>query len=194
MLRLRDIMTTDVITLAPEMSLRTAMEVFSKHQISGAPVLAGTQVVGVISATDIVAFATTPPDTLPGMEEPPDDGVEWDDDDDWEPGDGGSTSFFSGAWTEAEEEGVGDRLQLEGDLLDRYTVSDAMTWGVYSLPPAADVVAAAECMRSANIHRMLVLEDGRLLGIVTTMDLVRAVARNRIVRRTYVFDRGADRR
>jgi CBS domain-containing protein len=51
-------------------------------------------------------------------------------------------------------------------------------------------VAAAEQMRSADVHRLLVMEEGRLLGIVTTMDIVRAVAENRFVRRTYVFDRG----
>jgi CBS domain-containing protein len=75
------------------------------------------------------------------------------------------------------------------DPLGSATVADVMTWGVYALPPASDVAAAAECMRSADVHRMLVIEDGRLLGIVTTMDLVDAVARNRIVRRTFVFDR-----
>jgi len=193
MLRLRDIMTTDVITVDPELTLRTTMELFAKHHISGAPVVTGTQVIGVISATDIVTFATTPPEEPDEMEEAPDDGVEWDDEE-LGPDGGGPTTFFSEAWTETDNDTPDERFQLDVDLLDRYTVSDAMTWGVYSLPPAADIVAAAECMRSADIHRMLVMEDGRLLGIVTTMDLVRAVARNRIVRRTYVFDRRPDRR
>lgn len=192
MLRLRDIMTTDVITVTPEMTLRAAMELFSRHHISGAPVMSGSRVVGVISATDIVAFATTPPEMPSDMGGPPDEGVEWEDEDGWE-GASSSSRFFSEAWTEVEDEGAEDHLQLDVDILDRYTVSEAMTWGVYSLPPAADVVAAAECMRSADVHRMLVMQDGKLLGIVSTMDLVRAVARNRIVRRTYVFDRSGDR-
>lgn len=195
MLRLRDIMTTDVITLAPDMTLRAAMELFSAHQISGAPVKEGNRVIGVISATDIVAFATTPPEAQPtGADEPP--GAEdWDDDGEWGDEAVRSSDYFSERWTEvaSEADGAGG-APIEGDLLDRYTVSEAMTWGVYSLPPAADVVAAAEVMRTAGIHRMLVMEDGRLLGIVSTMDLVKAVARNRIVRRTFVFDtpRGGD--
>src|SRR5690606_41405673 len=59
MLRLRDIMTSDVVTVTPETTLRDAMELFSRHHISGAPVMAGTKVLGLISATDILEFAST---------------------------------------------------------------------------------------------------------------------------------------
>ncbi len=195
MLRLRDIMTTDVITLAPDMTLRSAMELFSTHQISGAPVKEGNRVIGVISATDIVAFATNPPEAQPADMGDPPGAADWDNEGEWDDESGRSSDYFSQRWTEVpEEDGGSTELSTEGDILDNYTVSNAMTWGVYSLPAAADVVSAAEVMRSAGIHRMLVMEDGRLLGIVSTMDLVKAVARNRIVRRTYVFDtpRGGD--
>lgn len=53
---LRDLMTTEVLTLSPDDSLRRAVEVLSTHKISGAPVVAGEQVVGVLSVTDIIAF------------------------------------------------------------------------------------------------------------------------------------------
>ncbi len=157
MLRLRDIMTTDVITLAPDMTLRAAMERFAEHQISGAPVKEGSRIVGVISATDIVAFATTPPEAQPtGLEEPP-GAADWDNEGEWEAETVRSTDYFSDRWTEVrEEEMVSAGSPVDEDLLDRYTVSDAMTWGVYSLPPGADVVSAAEVMRTAGIHRMLV--------------------------------------
>lgn len=206
MLRLRDIMTTGVITVTPETPLRAAMDLFAEHHISGMPVVEGTRVVGVLSASDVLAFAATPP----GEREEPEvtlgdeEGEERDeravalDTDEWEepPGVAGDAEqagrnlaelwMALGGGEETEE----PRPRAPGwDPLAEATVADAMTWGVYALPPASDVAAAAECMRSADVHRMLVMEQGRLLGIVTTMDLVRAVAGNRILRRTYVFDR-----
>ena len=43
MLRLRDIMTTDVVTVSPESTIREAMELFASRHISGAPVVAGNR-------------------------------------------------------------------------------------------------------------------------------------------------------
>lgn len=189
MLSLRDIMTTDVITVTPETSLRAAMELFSAHHISGAPVVAGSKVVGVISANDIISFATTAPE--PESDREP-EGGEWVGAAD--PADESDVPrrLLAELWASTGGEPMEDDgpAAAEWDPLGDYTVSDAMTWGVYGLPPSTDVVAAAEQMRSADVHRLLVMDEGHLLGIVTTMDIVRAVAQGRIVRRTYVFDRG----
>lgn len=192
MLTLRDIMTTDVITLDPETSLRDAMELFAAKHISGAPVMAGSKVVGVISANDIIAFATTAPELERDRETDADDPMDDDGSRDDDPGeDEPPQRLVAELWAAAGDDMVDDRgSDAPGwDPLGDYTVSDAMTWGVYGLPPGTDAVAAAEQMRSTDVHRLLVMEQGRLLGIVTTMDIVRAVAQNRFVRRTYVFDR-----
>jgi CBS domain-containing protein len=191
MLRLRDIMTTEVLTVTPETSLRAAMELFATRHISGAPVVSGERVVGVISAADVVSFTSAPV-------EPPDARAAMDETEEsldvpaWDEGDEPSSRWFTELWA-GEQGDVADRIDepvaAPWDPLAERTVADAMTWGVYALPPGAEVAAAAECMRSAGVHRMLVMEGGRLLGIVTTMDLVRAVAEHRIVRRTFVFDR-----
>lgn len=47
-----DIMTRQVITLTPTMHIYEAMEVLLKHKISGAPVLDGGRLVGVLSEYD----------------------------------------------------------------------------------------------------------------------------------------------
>jgi CBS domain-containing protein len=44
MLKLRDIMTHSVVTLAPETTLREAAEVLSARHLTGAPVVAGSKV------------------------------------------------------------------------------------------------------------------------------------------------------
>lgn len=62
MLRLRDIMTTDVLTVNPETSIREAMELLGRHHVSGAPVVAGSKLVGVVSANDLMIFASALPE------------------------------------------------------------------------------------------------------------------------------------
>jgi CBS domain-containing protein len=56
MLTVRDLMTRDVVTLDPDLSLRDAVEMFTARHVSGAPVTAGGRLVGVLSANDVLVF------------------------------------------------------------------------------------------------------------------------------------------
>jgi CBS domain-containing protein len=56
MIRIRDIMTRNVLTATPDMSLRDAMSLLCEHHVSGAPVVEGGKVVGVFSATDLLTY------------------------------------------------------------------------------------------------------------------------------------------
>ncbi len=58
MTRLRDIMTTDVLTVSPDLTIREAAEVFATHRIGGAPVVSKGDVIGIITARDILDFAS----------------------------------------------------------------------------------------------------------------------------------------
>ena len=71
--------------------------------------------------------------------------------------------------------------------LDEVMVSEVMTRHIHSLLPECSVEEAAEFMRKAQIHRILVMKDDELLGIATTMDVAKAVADHRIQHRAYVF-------
>lgn len=146
MLKLKDIMTADPVSISPQMTLREAMELLSEKHISGVPVVSGGKVVGVFTATDLLDFL-----------------AEYDE-------------------TSAS---VGHRRSRTP--LDEVMVSEVMTRTISSLPPECSVEEAAAFMRLAQIHRVLVMKDGDLLGIVTTTDLARAVADHRIEHRTYVF-------
>jgi signal-transduction protein with cAMP-binding, CBS, and nucleotidyltransferase domain len=55
------------------------------------------------------------------------------------------------------------------------TVRDIMTPAVYTLGQEATILEAAEMMRAARIHRIIVTQEGHPQGIVTTMDLVGAL-------------------
>lgn len=67
MLKLRDIMTRDVVSAAPDLTIREAMELLSDRHVSGAPVIDGGKVVGVFSATDLLALLADLSDTTPSL-------------------------------------------------------------------------------------------------------------------------------
>lgn len=147
MLKLREIMTKDVLTVPPDMSIREAAELFSGERLGGAPVVEHGRIVGMLSASDLLDFIAS----LPA--EPPD-------------ADGGS----------------------EHGILEAHVVEEAMTRGpVRSLRPDDPVTLAAEVMKRERLHRLPVVADGRLVGIVSTVDLVAAVADKRLAHQTFVF-------
>jgi CBS domain-containing protein len=191
MLRVQDIMTTDVVTVNPTTSLREAAELFARRHIGGAPVVEGHRVVGVVSTSDILSFAASAPDPQPaavddaGDWETPETLSHWDDSDD-------AASFFAERWAFSDADTVDFFSEVGGETaiaLNGHTVAEVMTQDILSLPPTADVLAAAERMRSADVHRLLVMDRGELIGILSTTDLARAVADRRVGSRTYVFDR-----
>jgi CBS domain-containing protein len=190
MLRLRDIMTTSVVTVSPQTTLREAAELLAFRHLGGAPVVEGARVVGVVSASDILAFEVSTP-AVPAAGEEPQEWDEWGEPPAWETGDEPAARYFTDLWADAgadTAERFAERATPEWDVLAEHTVAEVMTRQAYALPPTADVSAAADRMRTSGVHRVLVMEGGKLLGIVSTMDLARAVADHRITRRTYVFD------
>lgn len=71
-------------------------------------------------------------------------------------------------------EGTEER-RLRTYLDHQFTIDDAMTTDLRTLPSSATVRDAAEAMAGGDIHSVVVVDDGRLTGIVTTTDLVRYV-------------------
>ena len=65
-------------------------------------------------------------------------------------------------------------------------MDDLMTRHVESVGPDCTVEEAAILMGKKQIHRVLVMAEGVLLGIVSTSDVAKAVAEHRLSTRTYV--------
>lgn len=199
MLRLRDIMTTDVITLDPNVSIRQAMDVLAANRISGAPVVAGTEVIGVVSASDLVQFAAA----MPGVPTEREAAPEWfgdissDEDDETPLPDSGvdddpSALYFTELWDDSGASVV-DRIEsstgAEWNTLEEHTVSEAMTRApVHAFPPDTLVTVAADYMRTARIHRVLVMNEKTLVGLVSSSDITSAVADGKLTSKTYVFE------
>jgi CBS domain-containing protein len=188
MLRLRDIMTTDVLTLTPGLAVRDAMALLASRHVSGAPVVDGGRVVGVLSSTDLLEFAAA----LPGVPVAHPEPTEFDAElaADRLDLDALRESLVAEIWAGAGVD-VADRMREaagnEWNALEEHTVADVMTPTVVSLPPNTPVQLAADLMRTVGIHRVLVVHGDRLLGIATTKDIANAVADKKLTIRKYVF-------
>jgi len=88
-----------------------------------------------------------------------------------------------------------------GDKIRARTVGEAMTAPAITIAPNRPVHEAAARMVSESVNRLPVVEDGKLVGIVTRADLVRAFTRTdaeiareietEILRRTLWLEPGA---
>jgi CBS domain-containing protein len=175
MLRIRDIMTQDVMRLSSQNTILEAMEMLSSNHVSGAPVLAGDIVVGVVSMTDLIGFIVSgPAEQNLDSGDMGDGSIELDGDSDIE-------SVMSGeiwdAWSDVSDGQVDKANPTVSRLLEQSTVEEIMNTEIFSLTPDASVRQAAEVMRKKGIHRVLVMQGRSLVGIISAFDVARAVSR-----------------
>ena len=142
-----DIMIHPVLAVRESWTVRELASYFVEKSISGAPVLdAAGRLTGVVSLTDIVDQVTRERD---------------------------SATLPKGAWSDkvAPEDLLG--LQIEdGDRV----VSDIMTPTFFTIPAETAIPKIARTMVAGRIHRLLVTRKERVVGIVTTLDVLRELA------------------
>lgn len=181
MLTVRDVMTEDLVTVTPTTTLREAAEAMASDHVSGLPVVEDGEAVGVVSATDVLAFAADAPGVeidrgrQPDVERIPDDEA-------WEEG-AKPPSYYTGRWEE-ETYSFGEMLpdteRPEWNVLEENQVAEVMTRSLHTVPPDETVRGAARAMLDARVHRLLVVEEDRLIGVVSTTDVMEAVAEHGI--------------
>ena len=193
MLRLRDLMTRDVVTVSPELSVREAMELLSSRHISGAPVVSNNAVIGVVSLTDLAELAAG----APGVPTERPELAEWGEFEtpgDWIDEDVPPGAYFADMWDDAgvdASQRMSEDRGPEWNALEEHTVGEAMNRRIAALPPDTPVDEAAALMQRVGIHRVLVMEGTRLLGVVSTKDISDAVAQHRVTTNVYVFGKRA---
>ena len=65
-------------------------------------------------------------------------------------------------------------------LLENTSVRDIMTPRPFTVAPDEDVREAARQMLYADVHRLFVAEGDKVVGIISTTDIVRAVATGKL--------------
>lgn len=144
-MKIRDLMTTEVVTVTPDTSLKDVAALLVERRISGLPVVdAERHVLGIVSEADILVRE----------------------------GANGRREGLLG-WLFEPDLGIERKLTAK-------TAGDAMSAPAITVGSGAPVHTAANRMVAAGINRLPVVDDGRLIGIVTRADLVRAFARSDI--------------
>ena len=144
-MKVRDIMSTKVVTASPSTTIRDIAGLMVEKHVSGLPVLSDSgTLVGMVSEGDLLRR--------------PELGTQkhrrrW-------------VSFFSGVDEQAREFTKTHALHA-GDVMTKQVIH------VSEQTPLGDLVGL---MEKHNIKRLPVLSDGKLVGIVSRADLLRALA------------------
>jgi CBS domain-containing protein len=143
-MKVYEIMTHQVITARPDMSIREAAELMATHGVSGLPVVDERgAVVGILSEGDLI------------LRQKPRVARPW-----WR-------GFFQN----------GERMAREYQKAMGTTVGEVMTRAVVCVSPDLPIESAALILAERQIRRLPVVSEGRLVGIVSRGDLVKALAR-----------------
>jgi len=173
MLKVREIMVTEVLTVTPDTPVRRLTRLLADEEISGAPVVnAEGRPVGVVSATDVVRLAADDTDirvqatrarTETTAQDPDGEDQEMD-----------PHGFF----LPEDSPFAAERLlgQIPESEFDAATVADIMTPVSFTVTPDTDVSELADFLVRGRIHRAVVVDSNKLVGIVTSGDVLRAVA------------------
>lgn len=149
----REVMNPDVIAVRDDMTIQEAAAFLVENQISGAPVEDSEgRLIGVVSYADI-ARATS---EMPRLDAPPGESE-------------AVSKYFARDWEDLREtEALPDPPQPGPGL----TVREIMTPELFSVAVGAPVGTAARMMLDAHIHRVLVTDGHKVVGILTTSDLL----------------------
>lgn len=186
----RDVMRTDVVTVGISTPVVEIERVLDAHGIGGVPVTdhAG-RIVGVVSVGDLITRYAENGDAEPRRgsafyQLPTDDFVGEDDHARALPAEVEDTAEeLIDDETGSPDEHAALSYTLRADSRDyaiptdaRDTAADVMTPVVHSVPEETPLGKVASTMLNEHIHRVLVTRDDRHVGIVTTFDLLRAIA------------------
>jgi CBS domain-containing protein len=139
----RDVMTTEAISVLPETPLREVAQLLLNHRISGVPVVdEHGEVVGVVSEADFL-IKEQGPDALTHRRM-------------------------------ARIRGESAESRVQRAKMTATTAGEAMTTPAVTIAAGSRIAQAASVMTSLGVNRLPVIESGRLVGIVTRADLVRA--------------------
>ena len=147
MLTVKDIMTTQVITLSPDTDIVQAAKMLLENRINGAPVIDEQgRIVGILCQSDLVAQQKKIP--LPTVFTLLD-------------------SYIS----------LTSSKQLEKQVrkIAAWTVSDAMTPNPVTIQSDTRIETVAALMVDSNFHTLPVVEDNRLVGIIGKEDVLRTL-------------------
>ncbi len=142
-----DVMAINVITVAPTASVREVATLLLNHHISALPVVDGEGLlVGIISEGDLVRRAEL------------------------------DTDHRRSWWLDLLAGRTNEKLALEYVKSHARRVEDVMTRDVVTAEPGTSLRDIAALLEKKSIKRVPIVENGKLVGIVSCANLIQALA------------------
>jgi CBS domain-containing protein len=147
MLTVRDIMTTDLITVTPDMDIAKAAKILLDNRINGAPVVdKNGQLLGILCQSDLISQQKKLP--IPTL-----------------------FTFLDGVIQ------LPSMKQLEKQVgkIAALSVAEAMTPDPVTVAPDTSLETVAALMVDNNFHTLPVVQDSNLVGIIGKEDVLRTL-------------------
>ena len=143
----RDIMSTDLITISPEMDISAAAKILLENRINGAPVVDDSgHLIGILCQSDLIAQQKKLP--IPTL-----------------------FTFLDGIIQLTSAKQIEKQVQKIAAL----KVSQAMTPNPVTVKPDTGLEAVAALMVDSNLHTLPVVEGEELVGVIGKEDVLRTL-------------------
>ncbi len=147
MLKAKDIMTTTLVTLTPDMEITQAAKLLFDNHVNGAPVVGqGGKMIGILCQSDLIVQQKKIP--IPSL-----------------------FTFLDGFIPLTSLKKIEKTIQK----IAATTVRDAMTANPVSVHPDTNIEEIAALMVDKNFHSLPVEDNGRLVGIIGKEDILQTL-------------------
>ena len=153
-MKIKDVMNPNVVFCKPDDTVREAAKILKENNVSGAPVLEGEELVGIISEADLLKLLILPekrdlwlPSPFEVIEVPIRELLSWE-----------------------------ETKKMLSDV-GSTKIEEIMKKDVHTISSEASVEEASEHMIKHRINRLPVTEDSRMVGIVTRGDIIQGLAK-----------------
>jgi CBS domain-containing protein len=147
MLKVKDIMTKELITVSPDTEIAQATKLLLENRINGIPVTDETgKLVGILCQSDLISQQKKLP--IPSF-----------------------FTFLDGLITLTSIKQIEKQVQKIAAI----TVSQAMTPNPVTVQTDTDIEKVAALMVDKNFHTLPVVDEGKLVGIVGKEDILKTL-------------------
>jgi len=156
----RDLMQKEVGVIEASASLAQLERDLDGAGVGGLPVVESGRLVGVVSRADVIRRLVA--GAASGAR---------------------AAGFYSEQGGDEARELLATFAQVaarSGTRLEDLRVSDVMSRSIVAVSPDHDVVDVARAFSAHRVHRVLVVEGTTLVGLISSLDLVRLVAEGRL--------------
>jgi CBS domain-containing protein len=150
-MKVRDVMNVKPITVQADDAISEAARVLRENKISGMPVLDGEKLVGIVSESDLLRLLAVSEEGEGSL---------------WLP------SPFEVFEVPFRDFVKRERMRSSIEEIPKKKVSEVMSRNLHEVSPEDTIEYASAIMTRHRINRVPVIENGRMVGIVTRGDII----------------------